>query len=70
MKKLCTLSLEKLAILSVFLRLAREDETNVTRLYLLRLLSNYLLRAELQELEDGGMAELLTINDKLSQLMG
>lgn len=69
-KKLCTLSLEKLAILSVFLRLAQEDETNVTRLYLLRLLSNYLLRAELQELEDGGMAELLTINDKLSQLMG
>ncbi len=42
----------------------------MTRLFLLSLLSNYLLRTELEELEDGGMAELLTINDKLSQLTG
>ncbi len=69
-EKLCTLSREKLTKLSVFLHLTREGETNVTRLFLLSLLSNYLLRAELEELEDGGMAELLTINDKLSQLTG
>ncbi len=69
-EKLCTLSREKLTKLSVFLHLTREDEANVTRLFLLSLLSNYLLRAELEELEDGGIAELLTINDKLSQLMG
>ncbi|KAJ8015371.1 hypothetical protein DPEC_G00025440 [Dallia pectoralis] len=42
----------------------------MTRLSLLGTLSNYLLRPELEELEDGGMAELLTINDNLSQLMG
>ncbi|XP_051729798.1 uncharacterized protein LOC127501688 [Ctenopharyngodon idella] len=69
-EKLCTLSREKLIKLSVFLRLTREDETHVTRLSLLNLISNYLLRAELEEFEDGGMAELLTINDKLSQLTG
>ncbi len=69
-EKLCTLSREKLTKLSVFLHLTREHEPNVTRLFLLSLLNNYLLRAELEELEDGGMAELLTINDKLSQLMG
>ncbi len=69
-EKLCTLSWEKLTKFSVFLHLTREDETNVTCLFLLSLLSNYLLRAEQEELEDGGMAELLTINDKLSQLKG
>lgn len=69
-EKLCTLSREKLIKLSVFLRLTRDDETHVTRLSLLNLISNYLLRAELEEFEDGGMAELLTINDKLSQLTG
>ncbi len=69
-EKLCTLSREKLTKLSVFLHLTREDETNVTRLFLFSLLSNHLLRAELEELEDGSMTELLTINDNLSQLTG
>ncbi|KAJ7987208.1 hypothetical protein DPEC_G00336360 [Dallia pectoralis] len=69
-EKICTLSCEKLAKLSVTLNLIREEETNMTRLSLLGTLSNYLLRPELEELEDGGMAELLTINDNLSQLMG
>jgi len=52
------------------LHLTREDETNVTCLSLLNRLSKYLLRTELDELEDGGMAELLTINYNLSQLKG
>ncbi|KAJ7997565.1 hypothetical protein DPEC_G00230320 [Dallia pectoralis] len=69
-EKICTLPCEKLAKLSVTLYLIREEETNMTRLSLLGTLSNYLLRPELEELEDGGMAELLTINDNLSQLMG
>lgn len=60
-EKLCTLSREKLAELSVSFHLIREDETN---------LNVSLLRTELEELEDGGMAELLTINDKLNQLRG
>lgn len=69
-EKLCILSREKLIELSVFLRLTREDEANVSRLTLLNLLSNYLLGTELSDLKDGGMAELLTIDDKLNHLMG
>ncbi|XP_060726973.1 uncharacterized protein LOC132846309 isoform X1 [Tachysurus vachellii] len=50
--------------------ITKDGESTVTRLSPLNLLSNYLLRTELDELEDGGMAELLAINEKLNQLIG
>lgn len=37
--------------------------------FLASLLSSYLLQKELEELEDGGMAELLAINEKLSVII-
>lgn len=66
-ERLCTLPRGKLIELSQFFKI--HLEANVTRLSLVSLLSNHLLRSELEELEDGGMAELLSINDKLSALM-
>jgi len=51
------------------LNISSEDIGNTTHLSLLKLLSNHLLRKELEELEDGGMAELLSINEKLSDLL-
>lgn len=65
-ERLCTLPRGKLIELSQFLEI--EPEANVTRLSLVSLLSSYLLRKELEELEDGGMAELLAINEKLSEM--
>lgn len=66
-ERLCTLPRGKLIELSQFLEI--QLEANVTRLSLVSRLSNHLLRSELEELEDGGMAELLSINDKLSEIM-
>lgn len=66
-ERLCTLPREKLIELGQFLEI--HIEANVTRLSLVSLLSSYLLRKDLEELEDGGMAELLNINEKLSEMM-
>ncbi len=68
-ERLCTLTREKLIELCQFLKISAEDIRNTTHLSLVNLLSNHLLRKELEELEDGGMAELLSIDDKLSDLM-
>ncbi len=68
-ERLCTLTREKLIELCQFLKISAEDIRKTTRLSLVNLLSNHLLRKELEELEDGDMAELLSINDKLSDLM-
>ncbi len=66
-ERLCTLPREKLIELGQFLEI--HIEANVTRLSLVSLLSSYLLRKDLEELEDGGMAELLNINEKLSEMV-
>lgn len=66
-EKLCALPRGKLIELGQFLEI--HIEANVTRLSLVSLLSSYLLRKDLEELEDGGMAELLNINEKLSEMM-
>lgn len=61
---LCTLTQGKLIELCQFLKISSEDIGNTTRLSLINLLSNHLLTKELQELENGGMAELLSISEK------
>ncbi len=66
-ERLCTLPREKFIELGQFLEI--HIEANVTRLSLVSLLSSYLLRKDLEELEDGGMAELLNINEKLSEMV-
>lgn len=68
-ERLCMLPATKLIQLSEFLEIHTKDIANVTRLSLVSLLSNHLLWRELKELEDGGMAELLSINEKLSEMM-
>lgn len=40
----------------------------MTRLSLIKYLSSFLLRSELEELEDSGLAKLLSINEKISNL--
>ncbi len=68
-ERLWTLTREKLIELCRFLKISAKDIGNTTRLSLVNLFSNHLLRKELEELEDGGMAKLLSINEKLSDLM-
>lgn len=65
-EKLCTLSREKLIELCSFLHITSVKD--VTRLSLIKYISSHLLRSELEELEDSGMAELLCIHEKISDL--
>ncbi|XP_055057228.2 uncharacterized protein [Misgurnus anguillicaudatus] len=65
-EKLCTLSREKLIELCSFLHITSVKD--VTRLSLIRSISSHLLRSELEELEDSGMAELCSIYEKISDL--
>jgi hypothetical protein len=68
-ERLCTLTRGKLIELCQFLQISSKDIGNSTRLSLINLLSNHLLRKELEELEDGGMAELLSVNEQLSDMI-
>lgn len=65
-EKLCTLPREKLIELCSFLHITSVKD--VTRLSLIKSISSHLLRSELEELEDSGMAELLCIHEKISDL--
>ncbi|KAL6485752.1 hypothetical protein MHYP_G00051440 [Metynnis hypsauchen] len=66
---MCTLSREKLILLSSLLSIPSEDLPSHTRLSLISLVSNHLVREELGELEDGGMAELRSIRERLNELV-
>lgn len=66
---LCTLPKEKILDLLSSLPIPSENLASKTRLSLISLVSNYLEREEVGQLEDGGMAELLAIKDKLDELV-
>ena len=68
---LCTLPADNLKQLCDFLAIAGEKFEHVAgknRTSLVTMISNHLQREELQELEDMGMSELLSVKDKVTEL--
>jgi len=70
-RALCLLPRESLVELCDYLIIAGaefEHVTNKGRTALITLISNHIQREELEELEDKGMADLLHLQDKMSEL--
>lgn len=68
---LCTLPADNLKSLCALLNIAGEGFEHVAgknRASLITMISNHLQREELQELEDMGMSEVLSVKDEVTEL--